>query len=173
MVQQGDRQIGIVLLASGLVFTMMGITLFFQKALMRLGNLLFIAGVPITIGPGRTAGYFFQPQKARATGCLAVGIFLVFIGMPVVGMILELFGLLNLFGNMFPVFWAVIKQFPIVNTLFSNNNGNKNNKSYGRSRDRYYDDQSQGNQYYDDQRYGSGGGDEQEDESYQGADRYY
>ncbi len=150
----------------------MGIFLFFQKALMRLGNLLFIAGVPMTIGPGRTAGYFFQPKKARATGCLAVGIFLVFIGMPVVGMILEVFGLLNLFANMFPVIFAVVKQMPIVGTVFqSNNNNNNNNKSYNRSRDRYYDD-DRGNQYYDDPIYNSN--EEQgDDDNYQGADRYY
>jgi hypothetical protein len=91
---------------------MLGISLFFNKALMRLGNLLFMAGVPMTIGPGRTAGYFLQPKKARATGCLALGIVLVFFGHPVIGIALEAFGLMNLFGNMFPFAMGILKQMP-------------------------------------------------------------
>ena len=62
------------------MFTLLGISLFFNKALMRLENLLFIAGIPMTIGPGRTAGYFFQSKKARVTGCIILGIFLVIVG---------------------------------------------------------------------------------------------
>jgi hypothetical protein len=129
---------------------MLGISLFFNKALMRLGNLLFMAGVPMTIGPGRTAGYFLQPQKARATGCLALGIVLVFVGHPVIGIALEAFGLMNLFGNMFPFALVILKQMPIIGPILSRKpNPSENNQDRGRSyqddRD-YYDDR----QYYDD-----------------------
>ena len=103
VVKNGNRKIGIPLLGGGAALTLLGVSLFFNKALMRLGNLCFVAGVPMTIGPSRTAGYFLQPKKARATGCLFFGIFLVFVGHPVLGILLEGFGLLNLFGNMFPV----------------------------------------------------------------------
>ncbi|EEC42866.1 predicted protein, partial [Phaeodactylum tricornutum CCAP 1055/1] len=111
------RKVGLTLLASGIMVTMLGISLFFNKTLMRLGNLLFIAGVPVTLGPSRTMGYFLQPQKTRATVCLVLGILLVFFGHPVFGMVLEAFGLLNLFGNMFPLLMAVVKQMPIVGNL--------------------------------------------------------
>jgi hypothetical protein len=143
------------LLGAGAVLTMLGISLFFNKALMRLGNLLFMAGVPMTIGPGRTAGYFLQPKKARATGCLALGILLVFVGHPVIGIALEVFGLLNLFGNMFPFAMAILKQMPIVGPLLSrkpkppssqyNNDNDQGGRGYEDDRD-YYDDR----QYYDD-----------------------
>jgi hypothetical protein len=117
LIQHGDRKVGLTLLASGIMVTMLGISLFFNKTLMRLGNLLFIAGVPVTLGPSRTMGYFLQPQKTRATVCLVLGILLVFFGHPVFGMVLEAFGLLNLFGNMFPLLMAVVKQMPIVGNL--------------------------------------------------------
>ena len=129
------------------MFTMLGISLFFNKGLMRLGNLLFIAGVPLTIGPGRTAGYFLQPRKARATACLGLGVFLVMVGWPIFGIALEIFGLLNLFGNMFPVLMVLLRQLPGVGSLLGDGgSGRRNNKSrrendyYERDRDRYSED---------------------------------
>lgn len=142
ILKKGDRRIGLALLSSGAVVTFLGISLFFNKTLMRLGNLLFIAGVPMTLGPSRTMGYFLSPKKARATACLALGIFLVFIGWPIFGIILEVFGLLNLFGNMFPFVMAIVKQMPIVGALL---NGNNNGRAPSRPRYREEDDY-----YYDD-----------------------
>ena len=136
IIQNGDRRIGLLLLGSGTIVTMMGITLFFQRTLMRLGNLLVIAGIPMTIGPGRTASYFMDPKKTRASVCLAAGIFLVLVaGRPVFGIALELFGLLNLFGNMFPVVLAIAKQMPVIGPLLSGSkNGNSNSNSNNSSR---------------------------------------
>ncbi|KAL7439093.1 hypothetical protein ACHAXH_005362 [Discostella pseudostelligera] len=144
-----NRKLGIIFLSSGAAFTVLGITLFFNKALMRLGNLLFVAGIPLLIGPGRTVGYFLQPQKARATGCLGCGIFLVLVGHPVIGILLEIFGLMNLFGNMFPLVRMMAQNLPVVGGLFgggssSNNGGGRG----GKRRESRYDDE-----YYEDERY--------------------
>lgn len=140
LIQNGNRKIGLPLLAAGAVFTLLGVSLFFNKSLLRLGNLLFMAGVPVTIGPGRTAGYFFQPKKSRATGCLAVGIFLVLVGWPVFGMALEIFGLLNLFGNMFPIVTAMLKQMPVIGPILKGNQGGSKRR---RDVDDYYNDGDQ------------------------------
>ena len=163
ILKTGDRRIGILLVGSGLALTMLGISLFFNKTLMRLGNLLFIGGVPMTIGPGRTIGYFLQPKKARATGCLAVGIFLVFIGHPVIGILLEAFGILNLFGNLFPIAMVFLKQLPIIGPMLDDK---KNKRGGGRRQQssRGYDDYEQQDPYYDDQGYYDDGRDQ---------DRYY
>mmetsp|Transcript_11817 Transcript_11817/g.16906 ORF Transcript_11817/g.16906 Transcript_11817/m.16906 type:complete len:197 (-) Transcript_11817:571-1161(-) len=134
---------------------MLGISLFFNKSLMRIGNLSLIAGVPMTIGPGRTAGYFFQPQKSRATGCLALGILLVFIGWPIFGIALEIFGLLNLFGNMFPVLIVVMKQMPVVGPILNGITGKSKGKGKGKgaaARKNKYQSQSRDDDdyYYND-----------------------
>jgi hypothetical protein len=150
IIKTGNRKIGLPLLGIGGVLTIFGITMFFNKTLMRLGNLFFVAGVPMTIGPGRTAGYFFQPKKARATGCLAIGIFLVFVGWPVLGIALEIFGLVNLFGNMFPFAMMMLKSMPIIGPMLRGE-GTPGGRDDRRGNDRYNGD--------DDDDYNGGGGD--------------
>lgn len=123
---------------------------------MRLGNLLFVVGVPLMIGPGRTVGYFLQPKKARATGCLGVGILLVLVGHPVIGILLEIFGLLNLFGNMFPLVKMMAKNMPVVGNLFNGNgsSGGSSSKKRERYDDRYYEgDRSERDEYRRDESY--------------------
>jgi hypothetical protein len=149
LIRNGNKKIGMALLGGGAVFTLLGISLFFNKALIRLGNLLFIAGVPLFIGPGRTTGYFLQPQKARATGCLVAGIFLVMIGWPILGIALEVFGVLNLFGNMFPVLMILLKQMPIVGSLLKRSGDNSSSRSKSK-RNSYRDDNYRYDDYEDD-----------------------
>lgn len=162
VLQTGDKRIGLMMLGVGAAVTMLGMSLFFNKTLMRIGNLLVIAGVPLTLGPSRVAGYFIQPQKARATACLALGIFLVFIGWPVFGIALEIFGLLNLFGNLFPVVLALAKQVPVVGTVLnaggssgrrSSSSPNKRDRYYEEDEDYYYDGQQKDQRPRDDDRY--------------------
>jgi hypothetical protein len=135
-----NRKLGVIFLSSGAAFTVLGITLFFNKTLMRLGNILFVVGVPLLIGPGRTAGYFLQPRKARATGCLGCGIFLVLVGHPVIGILLEVFGLLNLFGNMFPLVVMMAKNLPVVGGLFGGGGEGKRSER-PRYDDGYYEEE--------------------------------
>ena len=140
-ISSGNRKVGTVLLGAGVMLTILGVSLFFNKTLLRIGNLLLCMGVPILIGPGRTAGYFLQPTKARATGCLLSGIFLVFIGWPILGISLEIFGLLNLFGNMFPFIKVILLQMPIVGDMIPHGKDVKSRKKRAASsRGEYEDD---------------------------------
>ena len=99
---------------------LLGVMLFFDGALLALGNvrctpvrskripltlvlgcisqLLFLSGVTLIIGPQKTFYFFARKQKLRGTACFIGGILLVFIKWPVIGMIVETFGFLNLFG---------------------------------------------------------------------------
>jgi hypothetical protein len=130
----------------------------------------------MTIGPSRTVSYFMDPQKTRASVCLAAGIFLVLVaGRPVFGIALELFGLLNLFGNMFPVVLAIAKQMPVIGPLLSGNKNsggnsnssrrsNNNNNNYSRERQR------SDNDYYYEGGDGGGRGRDQQGGDYYGYD---
>lgn len=61
-------------------------------------QLLFLLGITLLIGAKKTIVFFSRRSKWRGTACFLGGITLVLIGWPVWGMIIEIFGIFNLFG---------------------------------------------------------------------------
>ena len=97
---------------------MLGMTMFFNTGLLRLGNVLFLTGLPLIIGPGRSVAYFSNRSRLRATSTFLVGVFLViFAGWPVLGLLVEAFGFLNLFGNLFPLLKGLVRQLPFAGDI--------------------------------------------------------
>ena len=152
VIRSGNKKYGLYCLVGGGCLTGVGIVFFFNKALIRLGNLLFVSGIPLFIGPTRTIKFFMNPEKFRATGCVLMGLFLVFVGWPIFGIILEIFGLLNLFGNMFPFVKLLLRNTPGLSS-FLGNGSNGSSKSKRRRNDDYDDDYTY---YRDSDRYHNG-----------------
>ena len=82
----------------GSIFLALGVLLLFDRALLSLGNLLFLAGIVFWIGMKRAVLIFLNPEKWRGTVCFFLGITLVVFGFPIIGMLIEVFGIINLFG---------------------------------------------------------------------------
>ena len=61
-------------------------------------QILFLSGVTLIIGPSKTFHFFARKQKLRGTLCFIGGILLVFFKWPFIGVTVETFGFLNLFG---------------------------------------------------------------------------
>ncbi|GMP95594.1 hypothetical protein CsSME_00044581 [Camellia sinensis var. sinensis] len=96
--EMNDRKkIGLGLTAFGILFSFLGIILFFDKGLLAMGNILFLSGVTITIGPKSAMQFFMKRSNFKGTISFGVGFFLVVIGWPVLGMILEAYGFIVLF----------------------------------------------------------------------------
>ncbi|PIL34247.1 hypothetical protein GSI_03958 [Ganoderma sinense ZZ0214-1] len=95
------QKIGVALTSFGGLFMLLGIILFFDGALLALGNILFLSGVTLIIGPSKTFYFFARKQKLRGTLCFIGGILLVFFKWPFIGVIVETFGFLNLFGYVY------------------------------------------------------------------------
>ena len=93
-----SQEIGAGLVSFGTFFIFVGILLFFDAALLALGNVLFTAGIALLIGPQKTFYFFARKQKIRGTICFFAGMLLVFCKWAVIGMLVEAFGFLNLFG---------------------------------------------------------------------------
>lgn len=113
------RKIGIGLTASGLAFTALGVLLLFDKGLLAMGNILFLSGVCLIIGPTRSVRFFFQRKKARASALFFAGIALVLLGVPVVGVLLETAGFVYLFGDFFPVAVSFMRRTPILGNIIA------------------------------------------------------
>lgn len=92
------KQLGASLLGLGLLLTFAGMMLFFEATLLRLGNICIIIGIPLLLGPDTVKDFFIKKERSQATILIALGILLVFWGKPRLGIILEIFGALNLFG---------------------------------------------------------------------------
>jgi Got1/Sft2-like family len=58
----------------------------------------FVLGAVLLVGPTTAISYFSQRSKLRGTCIFGLGFFLVFMGHPIIGLLCELFGFLNLFG---------------------------------------------------------------------------
>ncbi|EJD02746.1 Got1-domain-containing protein [Fomitiporia mediterranea MF3/22] len=113
------QKIGVALTSFGGLFMLLGVILFFDGSLLALGNILFISGITLIIGPQKTFYFFARKQKLRGTICFFGGVLLVFFKWPFIGVIVETFGFLNLFGDFFPVILTFLRQLPFVGTLLS------------------------------------------------------
>ncbi|RHY06836.1 hypothetical protein DYB30_004540 [Aphanomyces astaci] len=114
-----NRKIGTLLLGLGFAFLFLGVMLFFDAALLAIGDVLFLSGLALTIGLSRTIKFFTRVERWRGIVCFLGGIVLVMMRWPMVGMVVQSFGFLNLFGSFFPVAVAFLRQTPIVGTVLN------------------------------------------------------
>ncbi|KAI9457884.1 Got1-domain-containing protein [Russula earlei] len=113
------QKIGVGLTSFGVFFMMLGVMLLFDGALLALGNILFLGGLFLIIGPQKTFYFFARRNKLRGTVCFLGGILLVFLKWPAIGVLVEMFGFLNLFGDFFPVILTFLRQLPFIGQLLN------------------------------------------------------
>jgi len=119
MVLDDQQKIGVLLTGFGIFFTFLGVLMFFDRGLLAIGNLLFLSGVTVGLGLKKTGRFFFQRRKLRGTICFIFGIFLVIVGWAFIGLVVELFGFINLFGDFFPIVIAFLRRLPIIGSLLN------------------------------------------------------
>lgn len=110
-------KIGVALCGLGGLFTFFGVIMFLDSALLTMGNLLFVAGVAMVMGPQRCKAHFLERSRLKATTCFVIGVLLVMRGHCFFGFGFEFFGWLNLFGNFFPMVARVLESIPVIGPL--------------------------------------------------------
>ncbi|KFM79063.1 Vesicle transport protein GOT1A, partial [Stegodyphus mimosarum] len=113
------QKIGIGLTGFGVFFLFLGVLFIFDKGLLALGNILFLAGLAFVIGLERTFRFFFQRHKLRGSAAFFGGIFIVLFGYPLIGMIIETYGFIVLFSGFLPVAINFLRRVPILGTVLN------------------------------------------------------
>uniref|UniRef100_A0A8C7KNR5 Golgi transport 1Bb n=1 Tax=Oncorhynchus kisutch TaxID=8019 RepID=A0A8C7KNR5_ONCKI len=114
-----SQKIGMGLTGFGVFFLFFGMILFFDKALLAIGNILFVAGLSFVIGLERTFKFFFQRHKFKATSFFLGGVLVVLIGWPIIGVVLEIYGFFLLFRGFFPVAVGFIRRLPVLGSILN------------------------------------------------------
>ena len=100
-----------------MLFTFLGIVLFFDRALLSMGNLLFISGVALTIGPNATVKFFLRKRNRKGSVAFFAGVGLLLMGWAFVGMLLEGYGVVVLFAGFLPTVLIFLKKIPMLGKL--------------------------------------------------------
>ncbi|KAJ3358370.1 hypothetical protein AMAG_16570 [Allomyces macrogynus ATCC 38327] len=114
-----SQKIGAGLTGFGALFLLLGMLLFMDGGLLAIGNVLFIGGVTMLIGLTKTVAFFARRNKLRGSICFFSGVLMVFLGWPVIGIVVEAFGFINLFGDFFPVVVAFLRRVPVIGPVLS------------------------------------------------------
>eukprot|EP00299_Pterocystis_sp_00344_P014411 c7137_g1_i1.p1 GENE.c7137_g1_i1~~c7137_g1_i1.p1 ORF type:complete len:142 (+),score=22.83 c7137_g1_i1:39-464(+) len=113
------RKIGAALTGLGVLFMGLGVVLLFDKGLLAMGNIMFLSGVVLILGFQHAGTFLFQKRRLRGTACFLGGIILVLAKYPILGILVEAFGFVNLFGNFFPIIIETLKRMPIIGNVFN------------------------------------------------------
>ncbi len=117
--EMNDRKkIGIGLTGFGVLFSFLGVILFFDKGLLAMGNILFLSGLALTIGVKSTLQFFMKRQNYKGTISFIIGFFLVLVGWALFGMILEAYGFIVLFSGFWPTVVVFLQRIPVIGWLF-------------------------------------------------------
>ncbi|XP_065847642.1 vesicle transport protein GOT1-like isoform X1 [Euphorbia lathyris] len=117
--EMNDRKkIGLGLTGFGVFFSFLGVIFFFDKGLLAMGNILFLSGVSLTIGLKSTLQFFMKRQNFKGSISFGVGFFLIVIGWPIIGMILEAYGFIILFSGFWPTLSVFVQKIPILGWIF-------------------------------------------------------
>ncbi|KAL2364236.1 hypothetical protein RJZ56_002806 [Blastomyces dermatitidis] len=79
-----------------------------------MGNILFLIGLPLILGPSKTLSFFARRQKITGTITFALGILLILFRWPLIGFCVELYGLFVLFGDFLVTLSGFVGSVPVV-----------------------------------------------------------
>ncbi|EMC92897.1 hypothetical protein BAUCODRAFT_57012, partial [Baudoinia panamericana UAMH 10762] len=109
-----SQKVGVAFCTGGFFFLLFGLVLFFDRALLAMGNILFLVGITLLLGPQRTFAFFARRQKWRGSAAFWAGILLILLGWTLVGFVIEAYGIFVLFGEFFKTIAGFAYNIPVV-----------------------------------------------------------
>ena len=80
---------------------------------------LYFLGLILVIGVGKSTSFFVQPDRLKGSGCFFGGILVLLMGWPIIGMAIEIYGFIALFGGFFPMAINVLRVMPVIGTILA------------------------------------------------------
>ena len=77
-------------------------------------QILFLIGLTLIIGTTKTLAFFARRQKWKGTLAFAAGIMLILARWAFIGFLVELYGILVLFGDFFATIAGFVGNVPVV-----------------------------------------------------------
>lgn len=117
-----NQKIGIMMLVIGLGFMVLGVLLFFDTGFLVIGNIVFLCSFPLLVGFPTTLRLFnpiARRDKWRGIVCFLGGVILVLLRHPIVGMVIEIVGMINMFGDFFPQIIGFCRSLPFIGHILS------------------------------------------------------
>jgi len=108
------QKIGVAFCSGGGFFLIGGVMLFFDRAMLAMGNILFLIGLTIIIGPQKTLVFFARKQKLKGTAAFFGGLTLILMRWALIGFLVELYGIMVLFGDFLGTIAGFARNIPIV-----------------------------------------------------------
>jgi uncharacterized membrane protein HdeD (DUF308 family) len=105
-----NKKIGIGLCGIGVICVILGIMLLFDRTLLALGNVAFLMGLALLLGPAKAVKFFFRKEKWKGTSAYFAGISVIIFGWPFCGFVLEIYGIWKLFAAFLPNVIASLKM---------------------------------------------------------------
>uniref|UniRef100_A0A7S4UMD7 Vesicle transport protein n=1 Tax=Alexandrium monilatum TaxID=311494 RepID=A0A7S4UMD7_9DINO len=97
-----NKKIGIGLCGIGMVCIVFGVCLFFERTFLALGNVSFLMGLGLLLGPLQVFKFFFRREKWKGTTSYFVGISLIILRWSFCGFVLQMYGVWKLFAAFLP-----------------------------------------------------------------------
>lgn len=79
-----------------------------------MGNILFLVGITLLLGPQRTFLFFARKQKWRGSTAFWAGILLILMKWTFVGFLVECVGIFYLFGEFFKTMAGFAYNIPVI-----------------------------------------------------------
>ena len=112
-----NKKIGIGLIVIGLVFYFLGLLFLLDRGFLAIGNLAFIMGLVIIVGPANTVAFFMRKTKMKGSACFFAGFLMIVIGwfgFTFFGFLLQLYGLFLLFRDFIKTIFKTLENMPVI-----------------------------------------------------------
>ena len=111
------QKVGVVVTAAGIALLYFGVMMYFDQGLLLFGNALLLVGLAVLLGFVKLAEVLLLQAKLQGSGMFFGGMFLVYYGFCIVGILLELYGAFLLFGGFVPIMLDYLRQVPLLGRL--------------------------------------------------------